>query len=74
MLVGRRNRKVFSQLSISLEKNRIEDFKVQTNASLEKIENMYCFLTLTLLGLGLIKINTVSANFNNPRPSLILTN
>ena len=27
---------------------------------------------LTLLGLGLIKINTVSSNFNNPRPSLIL--
>ena len=26
---------------------------------------------LTLLGLGLIKINTVSANFNNPSPSLI---
>ena len=31
-------------------------------------------LTLTLLGLGLIKINDVSANFNNPRPSLILNN
>ena len=29
---------------------------------------------LTLLGLGLIKINTLSANFNNPRPSLILNN
>ena len=29
---------------------------------------------LTLLGLGLIKINEVSANFNNPRPSLILNN
>ena len=29
---------------------------------------------LTLLGLGLIKINDVSANFNNPRPSLILDN
>ena len=29
---------------------------------------------LTLLGLGLIKINTVSANFNNPRPSLISNN
>ena len=31
-------------------------------------------LSLTLLGLGLIKINDVSANFNNPRPSLILNN
>ena len=30
--------------------------------------------TLTLHGLGLIKINTVSANFNNPWPSLILNN
>ena len=29
---------------------------------------------LTLLGLGLIKINNVSANFDNPRPSLILNN
>jgi hypothetical protein len=29
-------------------------------------------LILTLLGLGLIKINNVSANFNNPRPSLLL--
>ena len=32
------------------------------------------YFTLTLLGLGLIKINDVSANFNNPRPSLILNN
>ena len=31
-------------------------------------------MPLTLLGLGLIKINTVSDNFNNPRPSLILNN
>ena len=31
-------------------------------------------LGLTLLGLGLIKINDVSANFNNPRTSLILNN
>ena len=31
-------------------------------------------LKLTLLGLGLIKINDVSANFNNPRPSLTLNN
>ena len=31
-------------------------------------------IALTLLGLGLIKINDVSANFNNPRPSLILNN
>ena len=30
--------------------------------------------SLTLLGLGLIKINDVSANFNNPRHSLILNN
>ena len=31
-------------------------------------------LHLTLLGLGLIKINHESANFHNPRPSLILNN
>ena len=30
--------------------------------------------SLTLLGLGLIKSTTVSANFNNPRPSLTLNN
>ena len=29
---------------------------------------------LTLLGLGLIKINDVSANFDNPRPLFILNN
>ena len=29
---------------------------------------------ITLLGLGLIKINTLLANFNNPRPSSILNN
>ena len=29
---------------------------------------------LALIGLGLIKINTVSANFNNPKPLLILNN
>ena len=34
----------------------------------------YKGLFLTLLGLGLIKINDLSANFNNPRPSLILNN
>ena len=31
-------------------------------------------LSLTLLGLGLIKINTVTANFNNPRPSFLSNN
>ena len=31
-------------------------------------------VVLTLLGLGLININDVSANFNNSRPSLILNN
>ena len=35
---------------------------------------VYIYIFLTLLGLGLIKINDVSANFNNPRPSLILSN
>ena len=32
---------------------------------------MHCKEWLKLLGLGLIKINTVLANFNNSRPSLI---
>ena len=31
-------------------------------------------MPLTLLGLGLIKINTVLADFNSPRPSLISNN
>ena len=34
----------------------------------------YFVRALTLLGLGSIKINDVSANCNNPRPSLILNN
>ena len=44
----------------------------KTNVKFVKSNQMY--LILTLLGLGLIKINDVSANFNNPRPSLILNN
>ena len=35
-------------------------------------ERRFFIKTLTLVGLGLIKINDVSANFNNPRPLLIL--
>ena len=42
------------------------------NGSNQKSEGT--LLYLTLLGLGLIKINDVSANFNNPRLSLILDN
>ena len=34
------------------------------------VSNIYIYITL--LGQGLIKINTELANFNNPRPSLIL--
>ena len=34
--------------------------------------NPKCGIFFTLLGLGLIKINIVSANSNNPRPSIIL--
>ena len=37
-------------------------------------EEMFPVRYLTLLGLGLIKINDVSANFNNPRHTLILNN
>ena len=41
--------------------------------TLEKSKEVFAW-PLTLLGLGLIKINDVSANFNNPWPSLILNN
>ena len=44
---------------------------------LEKLKSRGFFsigILLTLLGLGLIKINTELANFNNPRPLLILNN
>ena len=37
---------------------------------LKSLISLMLFEILTLLGLGLIKINNVSANFNNPRPSL----
>ena len=40
----------------------------------KKVFGITFLKTLTLLGLGLIKINTVSANFKNPRPWLILKN
>ena len=40
----------------------------------KKLNQSPAVAVLTLLGLGLIKINDVSANFNNPRPSLILNN
>ena len=62
----------------------------ETSFQIKTAYLFYCFFTkcsydflvfvfhlvqdLTLLGLGLIKINDVSANFNNPRPSLILNN
>ena len=45
---------------------------------MERFQGMVCIyeivwlIGLTLLELGLIKINDVSANFNNPRPSFIL--
>ena len=39
-----------------------------------RLGKYYISTYLALLGLGLIKINDVSANFNNPRPSLILNN
>ena len=42
--------------------------RCQKTNKLEHVE------ALTLLGLGLIKINDVSANFNNLRPSLISNN
>ena len=38
----------------------------------ENLRHQKVILTLTLLGLGLIKTNTVLANLNNPRPSLTL--
>ena len=48
------------------EEDRIASPKIKSNS------NKVC--SLILLGLRLIKINNVSANFNNPRPSLILNN
>ena len=40
----------------------------------EEEQTVVVVLKLTLLGLGLIKINDVSANLNNHRPLLILNN
>ena len=54
------------------------DFLALYNQIMASSSKTWCLTsklkTLTLLGLGLIKINDVSANFNNPRPSLILNN
>ena len=53
-------------------------FRVLKNVKPKKLDDMtiHAFLKVifTLLGLGIIKINELSANFNNPRPSLILNN
>ena len=57
-----------------------DKFKSQNDGRLEYLETFAVLKVswknknLTLLGLGLIKINDVSGNFNNPRPSLILNN
>ena len=51
----------------------LEDIK-QDFPCLLMIKQHKTAVTLTLHGLGLIKINTVSANFNSPWPSLIVNN
>ena len=57
-------------------KRRMRAFQPQKVQPLTWGQKFFCLKirSLTLLGLGLIKINDVSANFNNPRPSLILNN
>ena len=53
------------------------DFNLTLDLVKIKVQSRYSLVMdkpLTLLGLGLIKINTMSANFNNRRPSLILNN
>ena len=52
---------------------RVLSSRIRTNGV--RSDSLYRVgICLTLLGLGLIKINDVSANFNNPKPSLILNN
>ena len=53
---------------------KIENCKLRTSGEHDVYINCFFVFVLTLLGLGLIKINDVSANFNNRRPSLILNN
>ena len=50
---------------IQLQTNQISQAKVSW---LSKVIYSKYYKHLALLGLGLIKINNVSANFNNPRP------
>ena len=61
-----RNSRKLTSLSITSHSPYVAT-KTESNGA--KIDGL-----LTLLGLRLIKINDVSANFNNPRPSLILNN
>ena len=50
-------------------------FAVDNIPQMEDVSNyLKSNVLLTLLGLGSIKINDVSANFNDHRPSLILNN
>ena len=61
---------LFRKQNAYVPESRNEEGRVVTPTSY----SIFDLMTLTLLGLGLMKINTVSANFNNPRPSLILNN
>ena len=73
---------VFSQITHPGESFNLFCFlrgKVQLSVVFLEVEFLILHLQfhdiyLTLLGLGLIKINYLSANFINPRPSLILNN
>ena len=59
-------------LSTGLEKSIEEHHDNMTEADTFKLQPL--LEEITLLGLGLIKINIVSDDFNNPRPLLVLNN
>ena len=62
---------------VPCNENRFYPVRISTQGKLCSAPVLVLYgiaVSLTLLGLGLIKINYVSANFINPRPSLILNN
>ena len=64
---------VTKQDMLLTEGYNIEGFLLRKSSFRECYKTSYV-TTLTLLGPMLIKINTLLANFNNTRPSLILNN
>ena len=66
-------KKILHLLSVTYFNVFSQDYRNRYRIIDVENKETHCFLNKKV-GLGLIKVNDVSANFNNPRPSLILNN